>query len=163
MNDIPHIIAALGHSAPVLKNLAASIAEASLHRRRGEGFWTIAEHIDHLAAVQPMLGGRIKRFLDEEAPEFVPFIPSEDDAEPEKPLMAVPAAVAAFAAGRNEQIEMLNKAKNSDWIKTGKHPEYEQYTLYILARHILMHDHWHLYRMEELWLTRDAFLTQLAG
>jgi len=27
-----------------------------------------------------------------------------------------------------------------------------------LERHILMHDHWHMYRMEELWLTRDAYL-----
>jgi hypothetical protein len=26
-----------------------------------------------------------------------------------------------------------------------------------------MHDHWHMFRMEELWLTRDAYLTRLEG
>jgi hypothetical protein len=24
-----------------------------------------------------------------------------------------------------------------------------------------MHDYWHMYRMEELWLARDAYLTRL--
>lgn len=42
-------------------------------------------------------------------------------------------------------------------------PEYALYSLFILARHILMHDHGHIYRMEERWLTRDAYLTKLEG
>ena len=54
-------------------------------------------------------------------------------------------------------------ATPADWEKTATHPEYEQYSLIILARHILMHDHWHMYRMEELWLTRDEYLTILTG
>ena len=163
MQDINSIIDSLGHSTAILDQFSASIPETELHRRRGEGFWTIAEHIDHLAAVQPMLGLRIRRFLDEDAPEFIPFIPSEEAAETEKSLMDVPTALAAFAVGRNEQVGMLTGATDSDWIKMGRHPEYTRYSLYILTRHILMHDHWHMYRMEELWLARDAFLTQLEG
>jgi hypothetical protein len=26
---------------------------------------------------------------------------------------------------------------------------------------MLMHDYWHMYRMEELWLTRNDYLTSL--
>ncbi len=163
MQDINSIIGSLSHSTAILEQFAAAIPETALNRRRGEGFWTVAEHFDHLAAVQPMLGLRISRFLTENAPEFIPFIPSEEEAEIEKTVMDVPTALAAFAAGRNEQIELLKGAKDADWIKTGSHPEYERYTLHILARHILMHDHWHMYRMEALWLTRDEFLTALEG
>jgi hypothetical protein len=77
--------------------------------------------------------------------------------------MSVPEALAAFSAGRNDQIAELEKATPDDWEKVATHPEYTHYTLYILARHILMHDHWHMYRMEELWLTRDEYLTVLKG
>jgi hypothetical protein len=55
----------------------------------------------------------------------------------------------------------LEAADGSTWQKTGIHPEYELYSLSILGRHILMHDFWHMYRIEELWLTRDAYLTKL--
>ncbi|MFH1980681.1 MAG: DinB family protein [Pseudomonadota bacterium] len=163
MNDLAHIIGALECSAPILEAFVVSIPENALTRRRGEGFWTIAEHANHLAAVQPMLADRIQRFLDEDAPEFVPFIPADNEAEAAPPVLNMPAATAAFAAGREAQVALLNTATPSDWKKGGRHPEYTQYTLYILARHILMHDHWHMYRMEELWLARDEYLTILAG
>ncbi len=60
-------------------------------------------------------------------------------------------------------MELLSKLDKSVWEKTATHPEYEHYSLYILARHILIHDHWHMYRMEELWLTRDDYLTAVPG
>jgi len=132
-----------------------------MHLRRGEGFWTIAEHASHLAQVQPMLLGRLQRFMDEDQPEFVPYIPGADEAEDRPPLMDQNIALESFAIHRQNQVELLERANQADWQKTGSHPEYEHYSLYILARHILMHDHWHMYRMEELWLTRDAYLTKL--
>jgi hypothetical protein len=30
-----------------------------------------------------------------------------------------------------------------------------------LVRHILMHDYWHIYRIEELRLTKERYLTML--
>ena len=44
------------------------------------------------------------------------------------------------------------------WTRKAKHKEYIEYTPYIMLRHILMHDHFHMYRIEELWLTTDEFL-----
>ena len=163
MKDIVNIIDSLEHAIAILDAFASSIPEPALHRRRGDGFWTISEHVNHLAAVQPMLAGRIRRFLEETAPEFVPFIPADAPVESAPPELDMAAAAASFAEGRREQIRLLKKASPEDWANEGRHPEYDRYTLYILARHILMHDHWHMYRMEELWLTRDEYLTALAG
>jgi hypothetical protein len=39
--------------------------------------------------------------------------------------------------------------------KSAGHEECSEYTLYIMLRHTLTHDHVHIYRMEELWLTQD--------
>jgi uncharacterized damage-inducible protein DinB len=162
MQDIPDLLEALRRSPKILAQFVQSIPENRLDLRRGAGFWTVAEHFSHLAQVQPMLLQRIERFATEDNPEFIPYLPPggkvEDDTPPR---MAIEAALDQFAHYRTRQLQMLENADDATWKKSGTHPEYEQYSLYLLTRHILMHDHWHMYRMEELWLTRDAYLTRL--
>lgn len=66
-----------------------------------------------------------------------------------------------FSLWRGRQVELIESLPAEVWRRIGSHPEYTQYSLSILIRHILMHDHWHMYRMEELWLTNDEYLTVL--
>ena len=161
MKDIPDLLDGLGRSGRILAELVNTIPPDRLNLRRGQGFWTIAEHVCHLAQVQPMLLERLQRFMNEDRPEFVPYIPGDGEVEDRPPQMEIDVALEAFNRQRSKQITLLQQAEQDDWRKTGTHPEYELYSLYILVRHILMHDHWHMYRMEELWLTRDAYLTRL--
>jgi len=105
-----------------------------------------------------MLLERLQRFLDEDRPEFVPYIPGDAEEEGRSLEMEMKAALAEFAQCRKLQVALLEKADDAAWEKTARHPEYDLYTLHILTRHILMHDHWHMYRMEQLWLTKDEFL-----
>ena len=161
MTDRNDILEGLRRSGPILTAFVNSIPAAQMNRRRGDGAWTIAEHTGHLAQVQPMLLERILRFMREDEPEFIPYIPGEDDAEERPPVVEMPAAFEAFNRYRQKQVALLETADDLTWQKVGRHPEYALYSLYILVRHILMHDHWHMYRMEELWLTRDAYLTKL--
>ena len=160
MNDIPDLLDGLERSPRILSAFVGSIPADQLNRRRRDGFWTVAEHVSHLAQVQPMLLERLQRFRDEDHPIFVPYIPGEGEDEPETPpVMAMADALHQFAQVRTRQLNRLAGADPSLWERQGDHPEYARYSLYILSRHILMHDHWHMYRMEELWLTRDAYLT----
>jgi DinB superfamily len=162
MQDIPDLLESLKRSPKILFQFVGSIPQNKLDLRRGEGFWTVTEHLSHLAQVQPMLLNRIERFMYEENIAFVPYIPGEGNDEPDTPpCMGIESALDQFARSRSRQIQLLESADDQIWRKSATHPEYEEYSLYILARHILMHDHWHMYRMEELWLTRDAYLTRL--
>jgi len=162
MQDIPDILESLRRSPNILSRFVRSIPESKLDVRRGEGFWTVAEHYSHLAQVQPMLLKRFERFMTEDNPEFVPYIPVSPE-EPATPLrMSIEAALDQFSCYRASHLQLLERADENCWKKKATHPEYEEYSLYILARHVLMHDHWHMYRMEELWLTRDAYLTTLS-
>lgn len=156
------LLAGLRGAPVILSAFVSTIPEERLDRRRGEGFWTVAEHVSHLALVQPMLLERLERFQQEEHPEFIPFLPGQDEEAPATPpRLAMSAALDQFAHVREQQLALLQSADQATWDREGSHPEYERYSLAILVRHILMHDHWHMYRMEELWLTRDAFLTRL--
>ena len=162
MQDIPDLLEALRRSPRILSQFVKTIPQTRLDLRRGEGFWTVAEHVSHLAQVQPMLLGRFERFASEEHPEFVPFLPGKGQGEPETPpRLSMEAAVAQFCDYRTRQLLLLEAADAGYWKKTATHPEFDQYSSYLLTRHVLMHDHWHMYRMEELWLAKDAYLTKL--
>jgi uncharacterized damage-inducible protein DinB len=162
MNDIADLLDGLRRGPNLLTAFVQSIPADRRDRRCGNGFWTIAEHVSHLAQVQPMLLGRLERFRDEEHPVFVPYIPGEGEEEPDTPeVMPMEGALAQFARYRMQQVDLLAELTPDAWRRTADHPEYRLYTPHILTRHILMHDHWHMYRMEELWLTRDAYLTKV--
>lgn len=162
MEDIKYLLEGLQGTPKILSEFVKTIPKSKLDLRRGDTFWTIAEHISHLAQVQPMLLERFEQFLNVENPVFASYIPGEGEDEPDTPpLMSMASALDQFAEYRNRQLALLNTIDGNTWKKTATHPEYESYSLYILTRHVLMHDHWHMYRMEELWLTRDAFLTRL--
>lgn len=162
MQDKRELLDGLGQTPKILSAFVETISEERMRLRRGEGFWTIAEHVAHLAQVQPMLFERLQRFINEEQPHFIPFIPVKDkDAPAVSRPIDVAVALEQFALYRKKQIALLAAADPNTWLKTGTHPEYEAYSLYILIRHILMHDFWHMYRMEELWLAKDSYLTIL--
>ena len=161
MKDIPELLKGLERTGPILSEFVLGVPAEKLNLRRGEGFWTIGEHVSHLAQVQPMLLGRLQRFIAEEHPEFIPYIPGDGEAEDQPPQMEVSEALEAFARHRAQQLALLENVDEAVWRKTAAHPEYELYSMHILVRHILMHDHWHMYRMEELWLTKDPYLTKL--
>ena len=128
-------------------------------QRRGEGFWTIREHLAHLADAQEMLGERLVRFAKEERPVFVPHFPSDDEGT-RLPVHLSPAElVGLFRQRRETQLATISSYTHEVWERQAEHPEYTDYSVLILVRHILAHDLWHIYRMEELWLTRDEYLT----
>lgn len=162
MRDVPDLIEGLRRTPRILSEFVKTIPDHKLQWRRGEDFWTVAEHVSHLAQVQPMLLERIQRFMSEERPEFVPYLPGDDEDEPDAPEpLDISDALDQFERHRREQLSLLEDAAESIWQRHAIHPEYDRYTFYILIRHILMHDYWHMYRMEELWLTKDDYLTRL--
>ena len=161
-NEVHAILNGLSGTPTIFAELLCSIPAELLGKKRGQGFWSLHEHAAHLADVQPMMLERMRRILAEDMAEFVPFMPENDPAA-EAALPSVEEIIAQFKSVREEQLEVLINAGDTGWKKRAIHPEYDQYGLFILARHMLMHDHWHLYRMEELWLTKDAYLTRIEG
>jgi len=159
LNDRDAILSGLEDSYTILSAFVESIPEEDLHVKRGKGFWSIAEHVAHLAEVQPMGLGRINRMLDEDNPEFIPYFPDEDETVETPPLPPIGQLLNDFKTGRDAIVARLAAASEEDWNRVARHPEYKLYGVHIFARHILMHDHWHMYRIEEIWLTRDEYLS----
>lgn len=156
MQEIADILESLSRVPGMLAALVKDIPPERMAERRGEGCWTILEHLAHLAEVQPMLSQRFKRLIVEDVPEFVPFDPGKAGHEPDPAGRPASQLVQAMAGERCRQLEILRSLAPEAWERKGSHPEYTDYGLRIAVRHMLLHDLWHMYRIEELWLLNDV-------
>jgi uncharacterized damage-inducible protein DinB len=152
------LIDALRLNVQILRDFIATIPDGELRNRRREGFWSIHEHLNHLVITQIMLCRRIELFIKEDRPVIVPFVPDgkpKDESSASKPAGEL---LDAFAKWREKQLHLLETCADGTWARTALHPEYLSYTFEILVRHILLHDSFHMNRIEELWLLKDQFL-----
>jgi uncharacterized damage-inducible protein DinB len=157
--DNQKIIDALESNSDILERFIRQIPEDRLHRERGEGIWTVHEHLHHLALVQPLMFKRIRLFKNEEKPVIKPYVPGPEEEKERTVKRPASELTGTFGEWRRKQAELARSCGPEVWEKTGVHPEYDQYSLEILLRHILTHDGWHMYRMEEIWLAKDEVLT----
>jgi len=152
------ILELLDKTPALLRDMLQAIPAEKLKQRRIPGKWSIHEHACHIAYVQPMLAGRIRTFIAEEKPVFTSYIPGDTTPPDELLNLDLEETLAGFPRARREFTELCRSQGAGFWERVAEHEEYELYTPYILIRHILMHDHTHMYRMEELWLTLDEHL-----
>ena len=152
------ILQQLAQAPALLHDLVEGIPPELHKQHRIPGKWCIHEHACHLADVHSMMITRFEQFKKEEHPAFVPFLPGQTISDHHLMDMDLQESLLHFAQDREQLLNLLNSFTDTDWAKTATHPEYTQFTAKIFARHIMMHDHLHMYRIEELWLTEDAYL-----
>jgi hypothetical protein len=164
------LIAALGATPGVLADFLAEVSPAELRRRRGQGFWTLGEHLEHLVQVQEVLLHRLELIQEREGGVITPYVPEEHppgkdagarEGEGHPGQRGVRELLEEFTRLRRRQLRLIEAADETLWARTAVHPEYERYGFRILVRHVLFHDGFHLARMEELWIARDEVLTRL--
>lgn len=150
-------IASLKSYMAVLRNFVGRMSQEEIERRIDD-FWTIYQHIEHLVESQRVLLGRMEQFIDEERPVIKPYTP--DGAEsPTRPSIAV--LLNEFDRLRRLQLKTIRKAGAGAWEKTGEHPEFKRYDFDILVRHAILHDGFHMWRMEELWIKKEGLILPL--
>jgi uncharacterized damage-inducible protein DinB len=152
-------IIALENNKKIVKQFFEILTEQEIHRRIKD-YWTIYEHMDHLVVCQKILLGRLEQFLIEENPIMKPFVP-DDKPKIENKKKEAKELISEFCALRDKQVKLINGAKKNIWEKVGTHEEYEKYSFEILIRHILTHDSFHLFRMEELWIMKEEYVKEL--
>jgi len=156
--EIEPILKVLKKTPSILRKLISEVPAEILKQERIKGKWTIHAHAVHIIVAQHMINERMERFLNEERPTFIPYFPDKD--KPEKDLldMDLEEMLKQFPVYRGKLLSLCENESEEFWSKEGNHPEYHLYTPFIMLRHIMMHDHLHMYRIEGLWLTKDEYL-----
>ena len=158
MVDIPEILDSLKKTPLILENLVKRIPNEKLKLRRIPESWSIHEHACHIVDVQPLMNERFKVFIMDSKPTFESYFPGKIDSDSHLIKMNLEKSLHEFYNYREELFGLLENVQETYWRKKGEHGEYLEYTPYILLRHLLMHEYYHMYRIELLWLTVDAYL-----
>jgi hypothetical protein len=148
------LIGTLRHGPSLIIPLVREVAPANLKRRPAPEKWSAHEHACHLATVHTLFFDRLDRMLREESAFIVPYEPG-DEAPDMLLKVDLDAALARYARERAEILTLIRPLTAAQWERTARHAEYSHYSIFIMFRHLALHDMLHAYRIEELMLKKD--------
>lgn len=144
------ILSALQQTPRLLSELIDEIDPEFYKKEIISGKWSIHEHATHIA-VGDIYGfqKRLKDFKSQEKPVFEPL--SGDNFHKNFFIeLDLQKTLKDFFKIRQKTIDLAISFNENDWNKLSIHPEYKIYTPYIMLRHLLMHDHSHMYKIEDM-------------
>ena len=98
---------------------------------------------------------RLDLMLSEPMPRIVSYFPSPEEEDGASLQLDLDDEMQRFARDRKTLVERLKTLSPEDWQRTAEHDEYTHYSVFIMFRHLAMHDMFHAYRIEELLLKND--------
>ena len=126
-----------------LPALVHSLPPDRLLRHPGEGEWTIAAVIAHLADVELMYGARVRLILTEDRPRLAAY-----DQERWAMRFWVPAhdvdALQLWIALRRINLRLLDSLSDEEWNRIGVHEESGERTVRSFVVGLDDHDHSHM-------------------
>lgn len=126
-----------------------------LKRRPAPGAWSVHELACHLADVHELFTSRLVRMLVEDNPLLVPFSPDVDGAPDYYLTLDLDECLERYVIERKALIDRLRLLPPLAWGRSARHPEYADYSIYIMFRHLALHDLSHAYEIEALRLKKD--------
>jgi hypothetical protein len=136
---------------PLVREMPASL----LKRRPTPDRWSAHEHACHLAHVHSIFFDRLDYMLANPAPVIQPYLPGDQDPDDLLLSMDLDESMDRFVADRARLVARLEKLGAEEWARTAEHGEYRMYSVFIMFRHLALHDFLHAYRIEELLLRPD--------
>ena len=149
------LIAALERAPALVIPLVRQANPAILKQRPAPGEWSIHENACHLAEVHPLFFRRLDLMLAEDDPEIRSYDPGRDDPDDALLKLDLEDSLRRFAADRTRIVGRLRALTPAQWHRTARHDEYNAYSIFIMFRHLALHDFDHAYRIEELLLRKD--------
>jgi hypothetical protein len=155
MDTTTAIIEALERAPGVVLPLVREVPADVLKRRPAPGKWSAHEHACHLAVVHRLFFDRLEQILASPAPVMTPYDPGQSDPDDHLLRMNLEDSLDKYVADRARLVERLRTLSPAEWARTAEHGEYNHYSVFIMFRHLALHDFLHAYRIEELLLKKE--------
>jgi len=88
-------------------------------------------------------------------PVITPYDPGGHDPDDFLLRMDLDESLERYVSDRHRLVDRLRRLTPAEWAMTAEHGEYSHYSVFIMFRHLALHDFLHAYRIEELLLRRD--------
>jgi hypothetical protein len=152
VDSVRAVVDALRRAPDIIVPLVGEVPVEILKRRPAPGRWSAHEHACHLAHVHGLFFDRLDYMLTHPEPMITPYLPGDQDADDMLLRMDLDESLQGFVADRALLVARLETLSPSEWARTAEHVEYRRYSVFIMFRHLALHDFLHAYRIEELLL-----------
>lgn len=151
-----NILIKLLETAPSIIIPLVKKAPVNIIRKRPEpNTWSIYEAACHLAKVQPVFVERLDMMLKNANPVIKPYFPSPEEEGKGLLKENLEKCLHQFVQERKAIVKRLKKLSSKEWERIGRHGQYSPYNVYIMFRHLSLHDFSHGYNIEEMVLKKD--------
>jgi hypothetical protein len=86
---------------------------------------------------------------------ITPYDPARDESDDVFLHMDLDHSLERYVEDRRALVARLRALAPEVWTRTAEHGEYSHYSVFIMFRHVALHDLFHAYRIEELLLRLD--------
>src|SRR5262245_18783174 len=155
MMSTTELVAAIERAPAIIIPLVRQAHPDIVRRRPAPGEWSIHENACHLAEVHPLFFRLLDLMLAETNPVITSYDPGRDDPDDALLKLDLADSMRRFEADRARLVARLRQLRAQDWTRTARHDEYNSYSVFMMFRHLALHDFHHAYRIEELLLRRD--------
>ena len=149
------IIDALERAPVIVVPLVREVPHVLLKRRPAANKWSAHEHACHLAVVHRLFFDRLEQFLASPEPVITPYDPGESHADDFLLTLDLEESLRQYVDDRTGLVGRLRRLSAEDWNRTAQHGEYSHYSVFLMFRHLALHDFFHAYRIEELLLKKE--------
>ena len=155
METVTAVIDALAGAPEIVVPLIREVPAALRKRRPEPNRWSAHEHGCHLAVVHALFLERLENMLSHPLPIITPYNPGTQDADDRLLSLDLDGSLAHYVTDRAQLVERLRRLSPADWERRAEHGEYSRYSVFIMFRHMALHDFLHAYRIEEILLRKD--------
>ena len=155
METVTAVIDTLERAPEIVVPLVREVPPALRKRRPAPNRWSAHEHACHLALVHALFLERLEHMLSDPHPVIMPYDPGTQDADDRLLHLDLDQSLEQFVTNRATLVERLRKLTPADWERRAEHGEYSHYSVFIMFRHMALHDFLHAYRIEEILLRKD--------
>lgn len=155
VSDYGAVIDALERAPGIVVPLVREVPVEILRRRPAPRKWSAHEHACHLAHVHRLFFDRLDDMLASPSPVITPYDPGESDPDDLLLSMDLEDCLRRYQDDRQRLVARLRRLLDVEWQRTAEHGEYRHYSVFIMFRHLALHDFFHAYRIEELLLRKE--------
>ncbi len=153
--DTQTLIATLEAAPGIIIGLVREVPPQNLKRRPAPNKWSAHEHACHISTGDAAFLSRLELMLSNPLPQIKSMEPSPDEEAGSLLSVDLDEALGRYVRERALVVKRLKELSADDWQRTAEHEAFSHYSVYIMFRHLLMHEMLHAYRIDELMLKKD--------
>ena len=146
------LITALASAPGVIIPLIREVPPHVLKRRPSPVKWSAYEHAIHLSQSDVAFRARLDLILSTSEPVIKTIENSPEDEAGAMLEVDLDESLERYIRERVSLVERLKNLTSDEWQKTAVHEAFDHYSVFIMFRHLYVHEMHHAYLLEQLLL-----------